>query len=136
MVTWGTLSTLDLLASNANLQTVAQVGEQRVWESTDQLFRTHNQMVDEQARLLMDDVTEQMASFGGGDAMTMDEIDQYGTPGVQKIGAGYNVGFPLRKYGRSLGWTRDYFERVPMAEFNKQVQGIFDADLTRLGVNI
>jgi hypothetical protein len=135
-MTWGTLSTLDLLASNAAIQTVADIGEQTVFGSVDTLFRVHNDLVAEQARELMDQTTEQLLAYGGGDSMTMGEIDQFGTPDVQKVSVGSTVGFPLRKYGRGLGWTRDYFERTTMAEFGKQVQAIFDADLLTLQSNI
>jgi hypothetical protein len=133
---WGTLSTIDLLASNAAIQTVADIGELTVWNSVDTLFRVHNELVGEQATELMGSTTEQLLAYGGGDSMTMDEIDQYGTPDVQKLAAASTVGFPLRKYGRALGWTRDYFERTTVQEFSKQVQGIFDADLLRLQTNI
>lgn len=133
---WGTLSTLDLLASNAAVQTVADIGEMTVWDSLNRLFQVHNDLVGEQARELMGQTVDQLLAYGGGDAMTMDELDQFGTPDVQKVSAGSTVGFPLRKYGRGLGWTRDYFERTTMQEFSKQVQAIFDADLLTLQRNI
>lgn len=133
---WGTLSTIDLLASNPAVQTVAQVGELNVWQSVDALFQIHNELVMEQANDLTRPTVNQQEFYGGGDAMTMDEIDQFGTPDTQKIAAGTTVGFPLRKYGRSIGWTRAYFEETTVDEFSRQVRSIFDADLLRLQTNI
>jgi len=60
--------------------------------------------------------------------MSMDEIDEFGTPDAQKVAAGSNVGFPLRKYGGALQWTRTAFQNMMASEFAAQVTGMMDAD--------
>jgi hypothetical protein len=123
---FGSLMTLDAIASTQ--QTIAELGEDRIWASLDKILAIHNEI---QASLINDFVEptkDRLKRYGGSAGMTMDRIDELGTPDAQKIAAGVNVGFPLDKYGRSLQWTRNYFQVATGEEFGKQVQGILDAD--------
>jgi hypothetical protein len=60
--------------------------------------------------------------------MVMSDLDEYGTPDAQKITAGQNVGFPLRKTGVTLQWTRSWQLTHTPAELAAQVDAAIDAD--------
>jgi hypothetical protein len=42
------------------------------------------------------------------------------------------AGFPLEAYGRSVGWTRKYFQNARVDEFMGQIMAIRDADIQRV----
>lgn len=129
---YGTNSTLDLVASNPTLQTVAQVGEDNIWNAVQAEIAAHNNQVNQMMAEFVDRTTDQLRMYGGVQTMSMDPVDQYGTPDAQKIAAGANVGFPLRNYGASLQWTRKYFQNATVAEINAQLTAARDADITRV----
>lgn len=118
--------TLDALASIQ--QTIAELGEDRVWASVDAEFQAHNEIMREMLEEVVERSTDRLRRFGGTSGMTMDEVDELGTADAEKITAGVNVGFPLRKYQRALQWTRNYFMVATGEEVAKQLQGIMQAD--------
>lgn len=124
---YGTLSVSDLLATTQ--QSVAAVGEERVWQAIDDALRVHNQITQELLGSLVETSTDRQRRYGGPDAMVMDEIDEYGTPDAQKVAAGQTVGFPLRLYGISVQWTRKYFQNHTPAELAAQFTAAQDADV-------
>lgn len=123
---FGTLMTIDTLASSQ--QTIAELGEDNVWASIDAELAAHNMIMAEMLDELVERSTDRLRRYGGTSTMTMDEVDELGTPDAQKITAGVNVAFPLKKYGRSLQWTRNYLLNATGMEFAKQVIGIQQAD--------
>lgn len=123
---YGTLVTLDTLASSQ--QTVAELGEDNVWAGIEADFQAHNEIMNEMLGELVERSSDRLRRFGGNAAMTMDEVDEIGTADAEKITAGVNVGFPLKKYARSLQWTRNYFLVATGEELAKQVIGIQNAD--------
>jgi hypothetical protein len=58
----------------------------------------------------------------------MAELDQWGWPDAQKITAGITVGFPLRRYGNTLQWTRQWMMQNTVAQLAAEVAAIMDAD--------
>jgi len=58
----------------------------------------------------------------------MDELDEYGRPAPQKITAGDTVGFPLRKFGIGLQWTRTALMIMLTTEIAAQTVAAMDAD--------
>jgi hypothetical protein len=125
---YGTHSTLDTLAGIRNT-TVAQYGEDRVWEGIAASLAAHNRIQAELAGELIERTTDRLRNFGGSDDMTMEEIDQFGRPDAQKITAGVDVGFPLRLYGGSLQWTRKYLQNAMVGEIAASVQAMMAADV-------
>ena len=72
--------------------------------------------------------TDRARVYGTAQPMQMDELDEFGTPDAGKVSPGALCGFPLRKYGGSLQWTRTYFQRATGQEIAGQVNGLLDAD--------
>lgn len=123
---YGTLTINDLLA---NQNTIAKIGEDNAFQAIDAALAAHNTIVNEMLAPLVDATTDLQRRYGGVDQFTMDEIDEYGTPDVQKIAAGSIVGFPMRLYGGALQWTRKYFQNATGKEVAEQYVAMEDADL-------
>lgn len=127
---FGTLQTLDTLASlRAATGTVAQIGEDVAFESIDLALQTHNMLLQEAMTDFVEMTTDRLRRYGGPDQMQMEELDEYGTPGAQKIAAGATLGFPLKFYGGGLQWTRLYFQNAQARELAAQVTAMMDADI-------
>jgi len=123
---YGTLSTLDTLASVR--QSVLDFGEDRAWEAISVALAAHNTQVGEMLANFVERTTDTRRSYGTGDTKTMDELDQFGLPDAQKISAALTVDFPLRRYGNSLQWTRQWMISNTAAQLAAEVAAIFDAD--------
>lgn len=127
-MTFGTLSTLDTLAAGTTVS-LAQFGEDRAFEQIQATLDAHNAQLRDAMGTLVEMTTDRLRRYGGTDSMDMAELDQFGTPDAQKVSAGATVGFPLRLYGRSVQWTRKYFQNVTAAEFAAQFLALTDADV-------
>jgi hypothetical protein len=125
---YGSLTALDTLAAQYQFQTVAQVDETRVWEALSMLLAAHNRILTEMRQSFIASTSERLFAFSVPQLMQMDELGEHDVPDASKIAPGYPVGFPLRKYGEALQWTRTYFLRMKMGEFAAQVNGLVDAD--------
>ena len=123
---YGTLSTLDALA--AIRQSVADYGEDRAWASIEAALSAHNAQVAEMRGDLVERTTDVQRAYGTTDSKRMDEMDQWGLPDAQKITAGVTVGFPLRRYGNSLQWTRQWMMSNTVSQLAAEVAAIMDAD--------
>jgi hypothetical protein len=132
--TFGTLSTLDTLASN--FQTVAQYGEDRAFEDFQRLLDAHNGLVNEMLDSFVNRTTERLARYGAGAIMTMEQLDEFGSPHPQKVSVGSNVGFPLALYGNALQWNRKYFQNAKVAEFAGQITAMFTGDIGNVAIQI
>lgn len=124
---YGTLTTLDTLRTTQ--QTVIGFGEDRVWETLDAALAAHRALLAEKVSELVEVTSDRLRRHGGNATVEMVQMDQFGTPDVQKVSVGYNIGFPLRLYGSAVQWTRKYFQIVPVAEFVKQFEAHLDADV-------
>lgn len=129
-MTYGTFSVLDTLA--ASQQTVAQFGEDNAFSAVDAALAAHNRIQQELLGAFVETTSDRLRRYGGVDAMSMDEIDEFGTPDVQKITAGSNVGFPLRKFSIALQWTRTAFQVMRANELAANVNAAFTADEKRI----
>lgn len=127
---FGTNTTLDTLA--ASQQTVAQFGEDRAFDAIEAGFQAHNAIVRELLTDLVELTTDRQRRYGGSDTMEMQDLDQFGTPLAQKITAGTTVGFPLRKAGGSLQWTRTALEVMPATQIAANVNAMMAADMRRI----
>jgi len=123
---YGTLSVSDLLATTQ--QSVAEVGEQQVFQAINDALVFHNSLVAEKLGTLVERSTDRQRRYGGPAAMSMDFVDEFGRADAQKIGAGITVGFPLRLAEVSIQWTRKYMQNNSPAELTAQFQAAQDAD--------
>lgn len=136
----GTLQVSDTLASLAQSnspQTVAQFGVAETFALIDGDLQYHNTLVN--GELIPDLCTrtdQREEVYGTREDMTVEEIDEYGRPDVQKTGFAALMGFPLSSYGRSVGWTWDYMQVASVSELAKQYTAMRTADLRGIKVNI
>ena len=124
---YGTLTTLDTLATLD--ATIADIGEDRAFAAVDAYLRAHNNIVRDMLGNLAEVTTDRQRRYGGNDTVVMQELDQFGMPDAQKIGAGETIGAPLRRFGDTLQWTRSAFETLTGREMAAQVNAITAADL-------
>lgn len=130
---YGTLSLSDLLATTS--QSIAQFGpgyEEQIWEVFRRSLDAHNRIMNELMQRFVERTTERLIGYGGVQTMQMDDIDEYGSPHVQKVAPGENLGFPLRMTGIALQWTLTYFEEATPADVAGQMIGAQDADRRRV----
>lgn len=125
---YGTLSVADLLATARIGATVFEVGEDKTFATIQAYLDAHNTIQMDMIGDLVEPTTDRTVGTGGVSTMTMDEMDEFGRADAQKISAGDVLGFPLRKYGGALQWTRTYFEEVTLDEFVGQVDAMLTAD--------
>ena len=127
---YGTLTTLDTLASlRASTGLVVDIGEDVAWESIQAALDAHNQLLQESLTGFVDMTTDQLRRYGGPDNMVMEELDEFGTPGAQKIAAGVTLGFPLKLFGGGLQWTRTALQNMLASELAAQATAMLDADI-------
>lgn len=127
---YGTIDTLDTLA--ANLLPVAQIGEDRVWETIEAALAAHNAILREQLEQFVDFTTDQLLAYGGLEGMEMQELDQYGIPDAQSVITGDTMGFPLRLRGNALQWTRAAIQIMTGQEMARQVTALESADRRKI----
>lgn len=127
---FGTLTTLDTLATlRAQSGVIAEIGEDFAFESIDLALQVHNQLLQEAVADFIEPSTDRLRRYGGPDQMQMEELDEFGTAGAQKINAGATMGFPLQFFGGGLQWSRLYFQNATGAELAAQVSAMMDADV-------
>jgi hypothetical protein len=127
---YGTLSTLDTLASIR--QSVIAFGEDRAWEAISVALDAHNAQFNDMMGNFVERTTDARRSYGTGDTKVFDEMDQWGQSDAQKISAAVTVDFPLRRYGNSLQWTRQWMASNSAQQLAAEVAAIFDADRNNL----
>jgi hypothetical protein len=130
---YGTLSVSDLLATQA---TIADLGEDNVFQGINADLAAHNQMRADMAASLVETSTDKLRRYGGSDSMVMEEVDEFGRPQAQKITSGSNVAFPLYLYGITVQWTRKAFQNMSGQEFAMQFTGAQKADILMMERNI
>jgi hypothetical protein len=124
---YGTLSTLDSLA--ATQQSIAAYDEDRAWDQISVALEAHNRHMAEMVASLVEVTTDRQRRYGSAASKTMQELDQFGQPQVQKVTAGVTVGFPLRLYGDALQWTRKFLQTPgSAAQIAAEITAMMDAD--------
>lgn len=124
---YGTSNILDTLA--ANVQTIAQIGEDTIWDGVDKLLATHNRILTELTSNLVERSTDRLRAWGGQPEMGMEELDEYAMPDAQKVTTGTTCGYPLRKYGATLQWTYSYFKKARGKDIAAQLKSMINADV-------
>lgn len=125
---YGTLQIKDLLAANG--QTVYQYGEDNAFQAIANELQQHNNLF---AAMVGDfglvTTTDRVRRYGANAAMKVEDLDEHGVGDAQKVTAGIDIGFPLRRKGLTVQWTLDYFRRVSTPEFAAQFTAAQNADL-------
>lgn len=130
---YGTLSLLDTLMVRDNAN-VFDYGEDLLYQSLNDLLDVHNTMTQQMITLFVEYTTDNIRRFGAGSVSgEMVEIDEWGLSDVQKTAVtGYDIGFPLRNYQYSLGWTRKYFELKAVSDIAKEFVAAQEADVRNI----
>lgn len=126
---YGTLSVQDTLAAY-NEASVLDVGEETINGFVRQILDGYNALVGDMVADLVGFTTERETTYGiDSSTGEMVDLDEYGLADAQKFPfAPSAVGFPLRRKGATLQWTRDYLARTTPAELGRQTLGITEAD--------
>ena len=127
---YGTLSVLDTLA--ASQQSVTEFGEDSAFAAIQTALDIHNAMVAEALDDLCEFTADNLRRYGSVANMEMEEVDEFGAVDTQKVSAGENVGFPLRKPQIAIGWTRTFMMTQPVAELAAQFTAAQEADRRRI----
>lgn len=125
---FGTFSALDELA--ANNQTVDKIGLDRAYAALDLAIAAHNRNMMDMRTAFMSETSDAIRRSGAAATMVLQELDEWGTPDAQKLTAGANVGFPLRRFGGAIQFTRVSRYTMTGREFAAQATGMLDADIT------
>lgn len=129
----GTMDVLSLIVSQAELRTVTEFGEDKLFNAIDESLRIHNVIAQELFDEFCEVTTDQLRRWGGEITRRMGRLDEYGATDAQKsMLASANVGFPLHQYGDALQWTRNYFLNLTVRDLVQQFRAILTADLQNL----
>lgn len=131
---FGTLSTLDDLQDSP--QTVAQFGEELLATRVSQALAIHNAALQEMISDFAIVTDRYQFPYGVSDDMTMQELDQFGSPDVQKTTAGGALGLPLRFYGIAVQWTRHFILNTTVGELLSRLDSAAAADLRNVILQI
>lgn len=129
---YGTNDVLSLLAAQAGSQTVAQFGEDKVYDEVLRSLQAHNRLLADMTRGIARPTTDRLYRWGGTIDFQMQEMDEYGQPDAQRGQTGVNMGNPLRYFGTAVQWTRKAFQRVTVEELTKETRGIQTAHVRSL----
>lgn len=131
---FGTLSTLDDLQDNP--QTVAQFGEETLASRVAQALAIHNAAMQEMISDFAIVTARYQFPYGISDDMAMQELDQFGSPDVQKTTAGGALGLPLRFYGIAVQWNRHYILNTAVGDLLRRFDSAAAADLRNVILQI
>lgn len=124
---FGTKFTLEAVANKQTI--IADIDEDRIWDNLEGYIAAHNMLFMKVMEVVAEVTTDRVRRYGDVQTSNMQELDEFGQPSAQKSDVnGYNVGFPLRRFGEALQWTRDYFENLTVDEFEKLVNAMTNAD--------
>src|SRR5512143_1099037 len=110
-MTFGTLLTLDTLAT-LNNTLVIDIGEDRIFQAIQDALTVHNDLMTEKISTLVTDTTDRFRRYGGNDQMEMEEISELGVPDAEKVTAGATLGFPIRRHGKAVQWSRKFLQNA------------------------
>ncbi len=124
---YGTLTSFDTLATSQ--QSLIAFGLDKAFEAIAIELESHNRLVAEMSGEYAERSTDRQRRYGATATKVMQELDEFGVPDAQKVVAGVNVGFPLRRYGNALQWTDLFLKRARADEMAKEVRAIQNADI-------
>ncbi len=118
--------TLDALRVSGT--TLYEYGIDNAFQAINLATVAHNFIVRDMYADLCSPTTDQARRYGTYDSMDFVPLDETGVPTAQRVSAGTDVAFPLRKYGLGLQWTHDYFRNALASEVAGQVDAMLAAD--------
>jgi hypothetical protein len=95
-------------------------------------LQNHNVVVNEMISNLCEINSDAQAAWGGTTDGTMQEVDEFASSPTQKTLPPGVVGFPLRKFDYTIGWTSDLMERATPAKLAEMTVAAEIADIRNL----
>lgn len=89
-------------------QTAVDFGLPEIAQTLQRELTAYNAVTDEMVMELAEPSTDRERIYGASADGEMLEADEYDRGVTVKAGAGSNVGIPLRKFVKDIGWTYDY----------------------------
>jgi hypothetical protein len=105
-------------------QTAVDYGLEEIRQVLDADLAAYNTVVNEMVTDLAEPSTERERIYGASADGEMEESDEFDRGVTVTAGAGSNVGFPLRKFVKDVGWTRDYMLQSTPAQIANTVISI------------
>lgn len=127
---FGTLTTLDQF--QGNVQTIAQFGEDQLRDHVARALAIHNQAMQEAIADFAIVTDRSQMPYGLGDEMEMQELDQMGSPDVQKTVPAGALGLPLRFFGIAVQWNRHFVLNTSVGELLARLDAAASADVRNL----
>jgi len=127
---FGTLSTLDDL-EHVN-STVEEFGEETLARRASEAFTVYNRAADEMFRDFAVVTSQNQLPYGVSGDFTVQELDQFGSPDVQKTTAGGSLGLPLRFFGNAIQWNRHFVLNSSVGQLATLLNRMASADLVNL----
>lgn len=118
----GTHTVADL--QSITTQTAVDYGLDAINDVLQADLAAHNAVVDSMVMDLAETSTDRERIYGASADATMLRSDEYDRGVTVKAGAGSNVGFPLYKFVKDVGWTRDYMLQATPAQIANTVLAI------------
>lgn len=111
----GTLVMADLQANR--FQSAAEFGLDRIQPVLEADLAAYNMINDEIMSDIAEITTDRQRIYGGSAAGEMYESDEFDRGVAVKATGGSTVGFPLLKFVKDIGWTRDYSLMATPADY-------------------
>lgn len=118
----GTYTVADL--QSITTQTAVDFGLEPIRATLAADLAAYNAVVDDMLMDLATPSTDRERIYGASADGEMLESDEYDRGVAVKQGAGSNVGFPLKKFVKDVGWTRDYMLQNTPAQIANTVLAI------------
>lgn len=118
MATVGTYSIDDLYAVDD--ATVTDYGEDRVAEALQRDLQNFREQVEEMQMEVATFTTDRKARYGANQASEMVELDEFGEAASEKQRLAGEVAAPLKKFGKSIGWSREFMQTTTPKELAEQ----------------
>ncbi len=132
-VPYGTLQVSDSLnALLASQVSVLQFGLVEAYDLIAEDLAAWNAIVQEELSLLAEMGEDVMRVYGGAQAMTMLEGDEFSDPDAEKVAGGIAVAFPLRRGEIKVAFTRDWLATNDTQQLAAQYDAAKLGDLQRI----
>jgi hypothetical protein len=118
----GTHTVADLASITST--TAVNFGLEDIQRALESDLAAYNAVVDEMVSGIAEPSTDRERIYGASADGEMLESDEYDRGFTVKAGAGSNVGFPLKKFVKDVGWTRDYMLQNTPAQIANTVISI------------
>jgi hypothetical protein len=129
---YGTLDVFASLAAQTRDQTIAQYGEDRVFETIREGFEIHNRLVRQLMSERVQFSTDRLFRYGGDPQSNMQRLDEYGSPDAQRRITGATLGLPLDYFGIAVQWTRKFMQNNTVEDLLKEATAARQAHIRRV----